>query len=129
MEIDSTNPYPELQGIAPVLRSVFLSALGEVMIHTFVENGLDDTWPELTGSEANHQGKTLLTSFSSQWNLELLTELKLDYGQLFVGLGGLTVIPRGLVYLSEQLLFNDKLTLALKARHIPRQAIFNLDHQ
>ena len=128
MQTDPINNYQELQAIARVLHNVFLSYPDEEMINTFVENQLDETWPELTGSETNQQGKKLLNSFFSQWQLEQLTELKLDYGQLFFGPGEPTAMPWGSVYLGEQQLLNDRTTLELMAFYKQHEISFKLDY-
>ncbi|MEC4728737.1 molecular chaperone TorD family protein [Shewanella sp. D64] len=128
MQIEPINSNQELQGIARVLHNVFLSYPSEEMIHTFVEDRLDESWPQLAGSENNRQGKVLLQAFFSQWKPEQLTELKLDYGQLFFGPGEPTAMPWGSVYVGEQQLLNDKSTLELMAFYKQHEISFKLDY-
>ncbi|QDO82106.1 molecular chaperone TorD family protein [Shewanella psychropiezotolerans] len=112
---DSVNTYSDLQAIARVLHNVLLDYPCEVSIDGFAENELGDTWPSLTNSAENQQGKVLLDSFLAKWNSEQINELKLDYGQLFFGPGEPTAMPWGSVYLGEEQLLNDKSTVALMA--------------
>ncbi|MEC4727447.1 molecular chaperone TorD family protein [Shewanella sp. D64] len=128
MKTDLTNTYPELQAIARVLHNVFLSYPDEAMMDNFIVSQLDETWPELTSSDTHHQGIALLKSFFSQWQPEKITELKLDYGQLFFGPGEPAAMPWGSVYLGEQQLLNDKSTVELMAFYKHHEISFKLDY-
>ncbi|MBL4815882.1 MAG: molecular chaperone TorD family protein [Shewanella sp.] len=123
---DSVNTYSDLQAIARVLHNVLLDYPSEVSIDGFAENELGDTWPSLTNSAENRQGKVLLDSFLAKWNSEQINELKLDYGQLFFGPGEPTAMPWGSVYLGEEQLLNDKSTVALMAFYKHRGISFEL---
>ncbi|QFU20641.1 molecular chaperone TorD family protein [Shewanella eurypsychrophilus] len=112
---DSVNTYSDLQAIARVLHNVLLDYPSETSIDCLAENRLGDTWPNLTHSKENQQGKVLLDRFLAKWNPEQINELKLDYGQLFFGPGEPTAMPWGSVYLGEEQLLNDKSTIALMA--------------
>lgn len=125
---DKTERYLALQAIARVLHNVLLSYPSEASVQTFVDDQLGETWPELTSSEQNQQGKALLQEFTQQWSVSQLNELKLDYGQLFFGPGEPTAMPWGSVYLGEQQLLNDDSTVALMAFYKQQQISFELEY-
>ncbi len=126
---DSVNTYSDLQAIARVLHNVLLDYPSEASIDCFAENKLGETWPELTKSDENQQGRALIDGFLAKWNAEQINELKLDYGQLFFGPGEPAAMPWGSVYLGEEQLLNDKSTVALMAFYKANGISFELAHK
>ncbi|MFC3188157.1 molecular chaperone TorD family protein [Shewanella intestini] len=57
------------------------------------------------------QGKLLLQKYLIQWRAEKITDLKLDYGQLYLGLGEPKAMPWCSVHLGEQGILNGDSTI------------------
>ncbi|MCL1142842.1 TorD/DmsD family molecular chaperone [Shewanella gaetbuli] len=103
----------ELQAAARILHHSLVNYPTADTLALFIENDLAQNWPAFTDSAANQQGKQYLTQFIAQWDTEQLTNLKLDYGQLFFGPGEPKAMPWGSVYLGEQGILNDESTITL----------------
>ncbi|MCL2915228.1 molecular chaperone TorD family protein [Shewanella corallii] len=118
MKTPFTNlPFEEYQGIARILYHLLSHYPEAEMIHDFIHNDVAASWPtfasEGQGRDGNRVGREALSHFLQQWDDSQLTELQLDYGQLFFGPGEPKAIPQGSVYLGEEQLLNDRSTVAL----------------
>lgn len=123
-----TNIYLELHAIARLLHNVFLDYPTVDSIQYFNDNQLDQSWPILIDSEANREGKILLSQFLSQWIPSQINEIKLDYGQLYFGPGEPNAMPWGSVYLGEQQILNDESTIKLMRFYNQFGISFNLKY-
>ncbi|MGI2261139.1 TorD/DmsD family molecular chaperone [Shewanella sp. GXUN23E] len=118
MKTPFTNlPFEEYQGIARILFHLLSQYPDAQLIRDFIDNDVPATWPAFAGDtgsrEANRVGREALSHFLQQWDDSQLTELQLDYGQLFFGPGEPRAVPQGSVYLGEEQLLNDRSTVAL----------------
>ncbi|MDO6620950.1 molecular chaperone [Shewanella sp. 6_MG-2023] len=126
--MQANDNYQELQAIARILHNSLLDYPSEQSIQQLVDDQLGIEWPELNHSEQNKLGKTLLSQFSSQWEISQLNEVKLDYGQLFFGPGTPKAMPWGSVYLGEQNIINDQSTVELMRFYKQFGISFDLKH-
>ena len=107
------NKLAEYQAIARILHNVFCLYPEAELIKEFKENAVAATWPQFKETTANQQGRDALNQYLEQWNIDQMTDLKVDYGQLFYGPGEPIAIPQGSAYLGEAQVHFDASTIAL----------------
>lgn len=105
----------ELHAIANILQHVLLTDPSREHVNQFKQEHLMKRWPLLTHAQLEKDGIQLLDDFFNNWeNTEVEeTALRLDFTNLFCGLGAPLSPPWGSVYLSEEQLLNGPSTKKL----------------
>lgn len=103
--------------IAKVLHNILYTYPEAPLIDNFKREELHISWPQLVDSEDEKLGRTYLERYLINWeNTEAqLTELKVDYGQLFFGPSDPKAAPWGSVYTGEEQSLNSDSTQKLMA--------------
>ncbi|MFV0595402.1 TorD/DmsD family molecular chaperone [Shewanella sp.] len=113
----NADDYLTWGAIAKVLHNILYTYPEAPLIDSFKQDELHISWPQLVDSEYEKQGRTYLGSYLNHWqNTETqLTELKVDYGQLFFGPSDPKAAPWGSVYTGEEQSLNGDSTQKLMA--------------
>lgn len=103
--------------IAKVLHNILYTYPEAPLIDNFKQEELHMSWPQLVDSEYEKLGRTYLAYYLTNWeSTEMqLTELKVDYGQLFFGPSDPKAAPWGSVYTGEEQSLNGDSTQKLMA--------------
>ncbi|NKF52740.1 molecular chaperone TorD [Shewanella sp. WXL01] len=129
-----TEQLQELQAVARILHNVLIDYPSEQSVNYFVKHNLAQQWPNFHDENPANttdcdQGKLLLQKYLTNWHADKITDLKLDYGQLYFGPGEPKAMPWGSVYLGEQGILNDDSTIALMDFYKQQGVSFELKHQ
>lgn len=100
----------EAAGIAKLLHNVYFAYPSADFINLLAQNEIGKTWHMFANNEGYHLGVSYLSSYLDSWNDEKLTELMLDYGDLYFGASMPLALPWGSCWLTEQRLLNDTST-------------------
>lgn len=105
----------ELHAIANILQHVLLTDPSREHVNQFKQEHLMKRWPLLTHAQLEKEGIQLLDDFFKHWKNTEAEEiaLRLDFTNLFCGLGTPLSPPWGAVYLSEDKLLNGPSTQKL----------------
>ncbi|MFB2686976.1 molecular chaperone [Shewanella mangrovisoli] len=114
--------------IAKVLHNILYTYPEAPLIDNFKQDELHINWPQLVDSEYEKQGRTYLGNYLSHWQSTeaQLTELKVDYGQLFFGPSDPKAAPWGSVYTGEEQSLNGDSTQKLMAFYKAHNIEFTL---
>lgn len=124
IDVDKLEEY---QSIARILHNVFCFYPNEALIDSFIENDVAQTWPVFAELAPEQPGQFYLQRYLQQWQANQLTELQLDYGNLYFGPGEPKAIPQGSAYLGEEQVHFDVSTLALVDFYKQHKVEFKLD--
>ncbi|ACJ27542.1 Cytoplasmic chaperone TorD [Shewanella piezotolerans WP3] len=100
----------EAAGIAKLLHNVYFAYPSADFINLLAQNEISKTWHMFANNEDYHLGVSYLSRYLDSWNDEKLTELMLDYGDLYFGASMPLALPWGSCWLTEQRLLNDTST-------------------
>jgi len=100
----------EAAGIAKLLHNVYFAYPSANFIDLLADNEINKTWHMFADSEDYRIGVSCLTNYLESWNDDKLTELMLDYGDLYFGASMPLALPWGSCWLTEQRLLNDTST-------------------
>ncbi len=100
----------EAAGIAKLLHNVYFAYPSTDFINLLAQNEISKSWHMFASNEDYHLGVSHLSSYLESWNGDKLTELMLDYGDLYFGASMPLALPWGSCWLTEQRLLNDTST-------------------
>ena len=100
----------EAAGIAKLLHNVYFAYPSADFINLLAQNEISKTWHMFADSEDYRLGVSHLSSYLESWSDDKLTELMLDYGDLYFGASMPLALPWGSCWLTEQRLLNDTST-------------------
>ena len=84
------------------------------LMEALVDGDLFSEWPLSHTEPATAFGLSLMQDFRTQWNRELLPDLRWDYTRLFIGPGHVLAPPWESVYRSRERLLFDQATLDVR---------------
>jgi TorA maturation chaperone TorD len=100
----------EAAAIAKLLYNVYFVYPTEGFIELLVDSEITKTWYMFADNDQHRTGLHHLAIYLEQWKSEQLTNLKLDYGDLYYGAAMPLALPWGSCWLTEQKLLNDTTT-------------------
>lgn len=117
----------EYQSIARILHNIYCFYPNEELINNFINNDVAQTWPVYAELAPQQPGQFYLQQYLNQWQPDQLTDLQVDYGNLYFGPGEPKAIPQGSAYLGEEQVHFDVSTLALVDFYKQYKVEFTLD--
>lgn len=113
---ETTFDYELFAGTGSMLGSLIYNYPNDIeLINQLKTDEFAQAWPRFDNSTLEETSISKLDSYLNAWQTTdaELTELQLDFGQLFIGPNSLKAVPWGSFYLSSTRLLNDKSTLEL----------------
>ncbi|MCL1048712.1 molecular chaperone TorD family protein [Shewanella abyssi] len=117
----------EAAAIAKLLHNVYFGYPSEDFINLLADNDISKTWHMFIDSEEYQAGLGDISVYLENWNNNKLTDLMLDYGDLYFGASMPLALPWGSCWLTEQRLLNDVSTHELLKFYHAHAIELNLD--